>query len=100
MTTNEQLSKQRARRCSANDRTNDIRFDEALYIRELQTYLRALETDEEFQIVPDGIFGPETEAAVRRFQNLTALNETGVADFTTWTQIVESFRYLSEPVWE
>ena len=95
MTTNEQLLEQRARRCSANDRTNDIRFDEALYIRELQTYLRALETDEDFRVVPDGIFGAETEAAVRRFQNLVALEETGIVDFDTWTQMVESYDYLS-----
>ena len=100
MTTTEQLEMQRWRRCSANPRENDIRFDRAVYVRELQTYLRALEQDEAYLIVPDGIFGVETDEAVRRFQRRTALTETGIADLVTWTQIVDAYRYLTEPVWE
>lgn len=87
----EQLSEQRRRRCSANPRKNDVRFDRALYVCELQTYLRALEQDEAYLIVPDGIFGIETAEAVRRFQRSVALAETGIADFVTWTHIVEAY---------
>ncbi len=100
MTTNEQLLEQRLRRCSANPRDNDIRLDRSLYVRELQSYLRALEPDEAFLVIPDGIFGPETDTAVRRFQNTVNLSETGIVDVVTWTQIVEAYRGISDPVWE
>ena len=39
------------------------------------------------QIRPDGIYGPQTAAAVREFQNIFGLPQTGVTDFATWYKI-------------
>ncbi len=92
--TNQQLREQRRRRCSPNPWDNDIRFDRALYIRELQEYLRQIEPNTEIAIIPDGVFGPETTDAVMRFQRLVAIEETGIVDYITWMQIVEAARGL------
>lgn len=39
------------------------------------------------RINPDGIFGPQTEAAVREFQSIFGLPQTGVVNFATWYRI-------------
>lgn len=59
-------------------------------IRSLQTMLRVLaEYDDKYMtIVPDGIYGPETMAAVSNFQRNHGLAVTGVADQPTWEAIV------------
>ena len=59
-------------------------------IRSLQTMLRVLAEDDPKHpnVIPDGIYGPETAAAVSRFQRLHGLPVTGVADQTTWEEIV------------
>jgi len=59
-------------------------------IRSLQTMLRVLAEDDPNHpsVIPDGIYGPETAAAVSRFQRLHGLPVTGVADQTTWEEIV------------
>lgn len=90
--TNEQLRERRLRNSSPNPRTNDIRFDRALYIREVQEYLRRVEPDAEIAVIPDGIFGVETTAAVEKFQRLVALEVTGIVDDITWTQLVDAVR--------
>ena len=48
---------------------NNIQVDQALYIRELQTFLRAIAFQDNRipQIVIDGIYCPETTAAVAAF---------------------------------
>lgn len=58
-------------------------------IRSLQTMLRLLAKYDSrcIPIVPDGIYGPETSAAVARFQQLHGLPTTGAADQTTWDRI-------------
>lgn len=38
-------------------------------------------------VTPDGIYGPATAAAVREFQNIFGLPQTGVIDFPTWYKI-------------
>ncbi len=38
-------------------------------------------------ITPDGFFGEQTQAAVREFQSIFGLPETGVVDFPTWYRI-------------
>ncbi|HHZ00495.1 MAG TPA: spore cortex-lytic protein [Tissierellia bacterium] len=43
---------------------------------------------------PDGIFGPQTEQAVRSFQRYFGINETGVVDRYTWDRIVLIYRRL------
>ena len=39
------------------------------------------------RITPDGIYGPATAAAVRQFQSVFGLPQTGVIDFSTWYKI-------------
>ena len=58
-------------------------------IRSLQTMLRVLaENDSRYNsIIPDGIYGPETMAAVSGFQRLHGLPVTGVTDRDTWDAI-------------
>ena len=58
-------------------------------IRSLQTMLRVLaENDSRYNsIIPDGIYGPETMAAVSAFQRIHGLPVTGVTDRDTWEAI-------------
>ena len=58
-------------------------------IRSLQTMLRVLaENDRRYNsIIPDGIYGPETMAAVSAFQRIHGLPVTGVTDRDTWEAI-------------
>ncbi len=67
--------------------------DEKTNIYELQTYLRYLSRyiSEIPSVNPDGIYGPETRAAVSAFQKRFGLPATGEADFETWTRIVEAY---------
>lgn len=39
------------------------------------------------RLTPDGIYGPDTEASVRKFQSIFGLPQTGVIDFATWYRI-------------
>lgn len=39
------------------------------------------------RIKPDGIYGPATEQAVRKFQSIFGLPQTGVINFATWNRI-------------
>lgn len=39
------------------------------------------------RIAADGFYGPDTAAAVREFQNIFGLPQTGVIDFATWYKI-------------
>lgn len=62
-------------------------------IRSLQTMLRTIASIEPRQtnVIPDGIFGPQTAAAVSSFQRRMGLPVTGVADQATWEQIVREY---------
>lgn len=59
-------------------------------IRSLQTMLRVIAEDDptHLRIVPDGIYGPETTAAVSTFQRKHGLPVTGVTDHATWEAVV------------
>ena len=52
-------------------------------------------------VIPDGIFGDETENAVRAFQRKFGFSETGVVDFEIWDRINEEGKkalfVLSDP---
>lgn len=62
-------------------------------IRSLQTMLRVLsEYDDSYlPLVPDGIYGPETMAAVTHFQRKHGLPATGVTNQATWEAVVAEY---------
>lgn len=75
---------------------NDIRYDQALYTRELQIFLRelAFHDDRIPKVNVDGVYGPETTAAVSAVQTIYGLPVTGEADRLTWETIVAIYRVL------
>ncbi len=71
----------------------DIR-DNRNNISELQRYLRELHHDSGGIIPlvnPDGIYGPETAAAVMAFQERAGLPPTGETDNATWNAIYREY---------
>lgn len=62
-------------------------------VRSLQTMLRILaESDHSLPtVIPDGIYGQNTMAAVSAFQRKKGLPTTGVADQITWDSIVAEY---------
>ncbi|MCR4646354.1 MAG: peptidoglycan-binding protein [Oscillospiraceae bacterium] len=47
-------------------------------------------------VIPDGIYGEETAAAVRAFQQIYGLRVTGEANVTTWEKIAEVYRETND----
>ena len=69
--------------------------DEKNNISELQKYLRELHHDTRGEIPlvnPDGIYGPETAAAIEAFQRIHSLPVTGQTDNTTWDAVYEEYQ--------
>ena len=66
------------------------------HIRELQEYLRTLSaTDERYPLVGvDGIYGPNTEQAVRVFQTITGSPVTGIVQRADFERIQREYRQL------
>ncbi|MGI6181119.1 MAG: peptidoglycan-binding domain-containing protein [Agathobaculum sp.] len=66
------------------------------HIYDLQRFLRRIQRAQGHvqPLAPDGIFGPETAAAVRDFQRRRGLPVTGTADFATWSEIYAQFLAL------
>lgn len=65
----------------------------------LQTMLRLISNHDPriFPVVPDGLYGPNTYASVRSFQEANGLSVTGQADQTTWDAIASAYAaYLPE----
>lgn len=62
-------------------------------IEGLQTMLRAIRQNDDRlrNIIPNGIYGPETQAAVSEFQREHGLPITGVTDQNTWDEIVKQY---------
>ena len=62
-------------------------------IRSLQTMLRTIASVEPNQInvMPDGIYGSQTAAAVRSFQRRQGLNPTGIVDQATHERLVQEY---------
>lgn len=62
-------------------------------IRSLQTMLRVIaqEDDRQPSVIPDGIFGGQTSAALSAFQRNHALPVTGTADQLTWDTLVAEY---------
>lgn len=66
-------------------------------IRELQNYLYCihLKTGKIPSVIPDGFYDENTRNAVKTFQNLYSLPETGETDRSTWETIARVHRHLS-----
>ena len=62
-------------------------------IRSLQTMLRVIHEDDPTHpnVIPDGIYGPDTMAAVSHFQRRHGFPVTGVTDQDTWEAIVAQY---------
>ncbi len=75
---------------------NDINRDEAIYVREIQEFLRTLELsrNNRSSVPVDGIYGPMTTAAVENFQRQYNLQITGVVDRQTYYKIVDEYNDL------
>ena len=62
-------------------------------VRVIQEQLNAIARN--YPAIPtvtvDGIFGPETRAAVQKFQSVFNLPDTGVVDYPTWYKISEIY---------
>ncbi len=71
------------------------------HIVELQRYLHALSLAQGNipLILPDGVYGSKTSAAVKEFQRQHDLPETGDTDSDTWEEIVDEYRkaFVSKP---
>lgn len=70
------------------------RGDEGGWVQRLQTLLSRDET----YLVPDGVFGPRTEAAVRALQTAAGHPPTGVVDTATWALLGGPYRLLNDPL--
>ena len=62
-------------------------------IRSLQTMLRTIASIDPNQVnvIPDGVYGSQTAAAVRSFQRRQGLNPTGIVDQATHARIVQEY---------
>ena len=74
------------------------KFDERANIFEIQRYLRRISSiHPNIPLVnPDGIYGPETVAAVRAFQLDYGLEPTGLVDNVTWDAIVAEYILITQ----
>ncbi len=73
------------------ERQRDALKKEAIF--DLQEMLKTISLfeDEELKLLPDGIFGVETENAVKNFQNKYNLEPNGEADYSTWQAISKRY---------
>ena len=60
-------------------------------IQEAQGYLRSISLTfgEIPLLIPDGVYGEETEKTVLAFQKKQGLEETGIINYETWTEILK-----------
>lgn len=67
-------------------------------VRQLQNHLNVIATA--YPLIPkiaeDGIYGPATSEAVRVFQSIFDLGQTGITDFPTWFKISEIYVGVSK----
>lgn len=70
------------------------RSDEVLI---LQIMLNALRMNYDYPAVPlSGIYGVQTRDAVRDFQRVNGLSDTGIADRETWGRLANEYNSLSD----
>ena len=77
-------------RISDDDRKNAV-YEVQHYLRFLSKHIHEIPT-----ITPDGIYGPETEEAVKAFQRLYSLPVTGEVDYDTWNLIRDTHSDVRE----
>lgn len=67
-----------------------------MHIKEIQGYLHGISYYNEKipKIIPDGIYGKETQIAVKAFQQEYGLPVTGEVNKVTWDKIVEVYKKL------
>ena len=67
-------------------------------IRAMQTYLRYISRHipEVQSVIPDGIYGAETEDSVSSFQKNFDLPESGIIDYETWEMIFFVYHQLQK----
>ncbi len=72
--------------------------DASVSIRELQTLLRTESRcrPNKVFLAADGIMGPETEEALRSFQESAGLPSTGKVDLSTWNALVRAAKDCTE----
>lgn len=75
---------------------NDFQRQEHIF--ELQRFLHSIAMSEGKKplVIPDGVYGLETAAAVRAFQRSHGLPSTGDTDSDTWNEIVSEYQGFSE----
>lgn len=68
--------------------------DRASAIYNVQRFLYLLsKNDSSIPVVyPDGIFGIETTNAVRAFQTVQGIDQSGIVDYNTFTRLVDEYR--------
>lgn len=73
------------------ERQRDALKRQAIF--DLQEMLKTISMfeEEELKLLPDGIFGVETENAVKNFQNRYNLEQNGEADYSTWQAISKRY---------
>lgn len=62
-------------------------------VRSLQTMLQVLSAvfPSLPNVNPDGVYGESTAAAVRAFQRMAGLSETGIAENNTWNALADAY---------
>ncbi|MBE6872077.1 MAG: spore cortex-lytic protein [Ruminococcaceae bacterium] len=67
--------------------------DTGRYVQTIQYYLAVIGYSSETipQVSIDGVFGAETESAVKAFQKEKGLEETGIVDRETWNALVTAY---------
>ena len=72
-------------------------MEETQNIRNLQIMLRVIAstTGEIPSVIPDGIYGPQTAASVRAFQQAAGLPVTGKVNEATWSSIINAYQFLA-----
>ena len=70
---------------SSRDRAGNV-YELQAYLNYIADYISGVP-----KVYPDGIYGPETSAVVRAFQQKMGIPLTGEADLETWEAVVEVY---------
>ena len=67
-------------------------------IRNLQRFLREISNEygQIQMVLPDGVYGANTQRSVEDFQGIYGIEVTGQTDFDTWNRIVEVYTEIIE----